>query len=413
MGAIELPYSMVDSVMKHGSVARLSELTRALVKLTGHDRNDVTGYLLAAALAYTDSLCDHKVEIPAFTILRDGRKYMHPSRGAGTSPDGGGTSSALSSTTITEGVTGAVAAVRDEVPAPSAVDVAVITIREDEFKAVLDRLPGYKHTPKQWWDYQCVSVATEDAGSLTVAVGRIVDQGSLSAQALATSMILDLKPRWILVVGIAGAIPATDYSLGDVLLSQRVHDFTVSAKAAGRPPSYQDLGGPPHQDVVRLLANMQANAALLGAWNHPEPMRMAVPEIQVPESPNDPRLCGPTASKQGVIQCLQSKFKSPVRGTEPIFYTGPVIDASTLVKDPEVVDIWQNTASHACAIEMELSGVDRAARHFGKGDTRVLAIRGFSDVVGFRRGPEWTQYACHSAASFANALIRSGLLKSS
>ncbi len=36
----------------------------------------------------------------------------------------------------------------------------------------------------------------------------------------------------------------------------------------------------------------------------------------------------------------------------------------------------------------------------------VLAVRGISDIVGFKRSPEWTSYACHTAASFLVALLR-------
>ena len=34
-----------------------------------------------------------------------------------------------------------------------------------------------------------------------------------------------------------------------------------------------------------------------------------------------------------------------------------------------------------------------------------LAIRGISDVVGFKRHPDWTAYACETAAAFAKALL--------
>lgn len=384
LGAIRLRPRSVDLVMQHGPLARLGELSRELETLTTRKENEVMGYLLATAAAFIDSLNppagdDTPVEIPAYTTLREGKTYS--------------------------------CSVQESTDSQGGADVAVITIREDEFKAMLERLPGYQQSSHFWKDYQCADISTINGTRLRVAVGRILDQGSLSAQALATAMILELKPKWILLVGIAGAIPAADYSLGDVLLSQRVHDFTVSAKASGKHATFQDHGGPLHQDVEDLLTQLPANLHLLGEWNLPEQMKMAVPEIQVPESAADPRLCGPDGAKQGAIRCLKSKFQSELRNTTPKFHIGPVIDASTLVMDPEVVDIWQNTASHACAIEMELAGVYRAARHFGKGATRVLAIRGFSDVVGFRRGPEWTQYACHSAASFAHALIRSGQLK--
>jgi nucleoside phosphorylase len=35
----------------------------------------------------------------------------------------------------------------------------------------------------------------------------------------------------------------------------------------------------------------------------------------------------------------------------------------------------------------------------------LLAIRGISDVVGLKREPGWTAYACHSAAAFVRAFL--------
>jgi hypothetical protein len=51
---------------------------------------------------------------------------------------------------------------------------------------------------------------------------------------------------------------------------------------------------------------------------------------------------------------------------------------------------------------MELAGVYQAAWGYQK---PVLAIRGISDVVGFKRSPDWTRYACHTAAAFTVALL--------
>ncbi len=88
-----------------------------------------------------------------------------------------------------------------------------------------------------------------------------------------------------------------------------------------------------------------------------------------------------------------------------------MISANTLLKDTKLAKLWQRTARHACGVEMELGGVCQAARYLGNGETRVLAIRGLSDIVGYRRAPEWTDFACHSAAAFTHALIRSGTIR--
>jgi hypothetical protein len=36
----------------------------------------------------------------------------------------------------------------------------------------------------------------------------------------------------------------------------------------------------------------------------------------------------------------------------------------------------------------------------------MVAIRGISDIVGFKREEAWTEYACRSAAVFAKAFLR-------
>jgi nucleoside phosphorylase len=60
-------------------------------------------------------------------------------------------------------------------------------------------------------------------------------------------------------------------------------------------------------------------------------------------------------------------------------------------------------ARQVAAVEMESAGVYRATHERG---VPFLSIRGISDVVGLKREPAWTGYACHSAASFLRAFLR-------
>ena len=46
-------------------------------------------------------------------------------------------------------------------------------------------------------------------------------------------IIDDLNPEWLMLVGIAGAIPSEEYTLGDVVVATRLHDFTVRAAIEG------------------------------------------------------------------------------------------------------------------------------------------------------------------------------------
>src|SRR5262249_44612046 len=59
-------------------------------------------------------------------------------------------------------------------------------------------------------------------------------------------------------------------------------------------------------------------------------------------------------------------------------------------------------ARQVLAVEMESAGGYRAAT--GRGGP-LVAIRGLSDVVGFKRDPGWTAYACHTAAAVTRAFL--------
>src|SRR4051794_31723070 len=108
------------------------------------------------------------------------------------------------------------------------VDYGIITIREDEFNAVLDRLPTPSTVSggKQFYEFSRLPI--EGGGERRVALVRCPTQGEAVAQSVAGLMIRDLQPRVLLLVGIAGGVPSDEFSLGDVLLASRVHDFSIT-----------------------------------------------------------------------------------------------------------------------------------------------------------------------------------------
>jgi nucleoside phosphorylase len=75
------------------------------------------------------------------------------------------------------------------------------------------------------------------------------------------------------------------------------------------------------------------------------------------------------------------------------------VSSATLGDSPKGSKI----ARQIVAVEMESSGIYKAT-HERK--VPFLAIRGISDVPGFDRDPDWTAYACETAAAFAQAFLR-------
>jgi len=72
------------------------------------------------------------------------------------------------------------------------------------------------------------------------------------------------------------------------------------------------------------------------------------------------------------------------------------------MKEAETLEALLKFARQVQAVEMESAGVYRASH--GR-QIPFLAIRGISDVVGHKRHPDWTAYACHAAAAFTRALL--------
>src|ERR1035437_6237356 len=100
------------------------------------------------------------------------------------------------------------------------VDVAIITVREDEADALLSRLPSPRPVRRNGHLYSYARLTRTDGRTISIALVRLVEQGASDAQSTTENLLDDWRPRWILVVGIAGAVPSTELSLGDVLRSE-------------------------------------------------------------------------------------------------------------------------------------------------------------------------------------------------
>jgi nucleoside phosphorylase len=287
------------------------------------------------------------------------------------------------------------------------VDIGILTIREDEFQAVLDRLPNRKTIQKKHQYYAYSGVATKGEATLGVAVTRLPSQGEGVAQAITNEMIVDLNPRWIFLVGIAGGIPNDEYSLGDVVTATRLNDFSVSAVYQKKPAEFSVGGGPMHREVEALLSHLPGFSELDG-WNTQESLRVPKPTLIIPDALAGDEYYGSSDWRKKVQSSLHKNFP-PDASRPPKVRAAPVTSSDALIKNADLAEQWQKLARHTEGVEMELAGVYTAVHYAG--DQRIVAIRGLSDIVGFKRSGEWTGFACHSAAAFAMALIKSGHIK--
>jgi nucleoside phosphorylase len=277
------------------------------------------------------------------------------------------------------------------------VDIGIITIRDDEFRAVLAAFPAEPRIHKgKRREYALRQANAGNEQHYTVAVVRQIEQGNGEAQDAARDLIDDLAPTLLLVVGIAGGVPSDDVKLGDVVISTRIQDFTISAHKAGQDPTYAATGGPVAKELAAAIANLPAREGELGEWTSTLPNP---PDL---EWTQPGQLYGPPDWQSDLQVKLKHHYGTSGTPRSPAYVAGPIASSDRLVKDPELVIPWLMTNRNLLAVEMESGGVFRAVRD----RCPMLAIRGISDLVGLKRADAWTKYACASAAAFTRAFLR-------
>ena len=282
------------------------------------------------------------------------------------------------------------------------VDFAIITILEEERQAVLACFQGEPvELPSLVYEFRRVPV--RDGSKALVAIARASQQGNLESLTLAQRMIQELDPHWILLVGIAGGFPHNDYTLGDVVLATQINDMTVHALYENRRPQYAGTGGPLCKEVTEVVTSRSLVAQDFQGWNEREALR--VPRPPIVSSTPAPRDVDPDWQKK-----IQQSLEQHAARQLPLVVDGPIFSSDALVKDSQTIRQWLETGRNSLAVEMESAGVLRAARNHVP-EYPFLAIRGISDIVGLEREQAWKLYACHSAAAFAFALVKSGRVK--
>lgn len=291
------------------------------------------------------------------------------------------------------------------------VDCAIITILPEEFLAVQERFASkpYKH-PASQYTYGISRVQTKSGQSCVVAVARTSGQGNDVSQHLATNMINDLDPQILLVVGIGGGVPDNDFTLGDVIVSSHIHNFDLSA-VKGEQMTFNVTGGG-NPRVSEITANLYFYHEQMSDWNSEASIKMARPTLLLTEQEVE-RLLDKGVSeawREQVREAVLWQFGAEQRGKRPPkFLTGPIASSNSLIRSDAILARWLGTARSIRAVEMEAAGVYQAGQLMRQ-QYPVMAIRGISDIVGFKRHDDWKHYACHTAAAFAHAFIAAGII---
>jgi nucleoside phosphorylase len=137
------------------------------------------------------------------------------------------------------------------------IDIVIVTALEEEREAVLRKLPRHRRQNPTGNDIHIyytanlhVKLPNGIAGSYRVAVLSLVNIGRVQAATATNDAIHRWKPRYVLLVGIAGGVGAAGVRVGDVLISDQVADFELAKITASGPQIRWEV----HRADARLLS---------------------------------------------------------------------------------------------------------------------------------------------------------------
>lgn len=295
------------------------------------------------------------------------------------------------------------------------VDCAIITIRSDEFAAVLQRFPTQVQKGPSGRTYGISQVATKTRKTCKVAVVRSSEQGNDAAQQVANDVINDLDPQILLVVGIAGGVPSDDFTLGDVIISTRIDNLNVSKRFEDGREEF-DIRGGIHPGISDITASLLLYQKELAGWNSPDAITLDRPEVNLRQFEMDEFQARIAEGQKNaswynkVRTYTTSHFGSERNRTRPPLYEiGTIASSNSLIRNIDLFVQWLQTARNILAVEMESAGVYQATQKI-QNQYPVMAIRGISDIIGLERDNQWTKFACQTAASFAYVFTTAGII---
>lgn len=295
------------------------------------------------------------------------------------------------------------------------VDFAIISVRSDEFAAVLQRFSHKAYEGTSGRTYGIAEIRTKSGKNYKVAMVRS-ERGTGAAQQVANDIINDLDPQILLVVGIAGGIPSDDFTLGDVIISNRINNLNVSKRFEDGREEF-DMGGGIDPRISNITAGFLLFQTELAGWNDAASINMDRPEVDLRQFESDEFRTKIAQGQKnaswykGVRASITSHFGTEKdRSRPPLFEIGTIASSNGLIRNVDIFVQWLQVGRSILAVEMETAGVYQATQKIHR-QYPVMAIRGISDIIGIERDNQWTKYACQTAAAFAHAFIMADILK--
>lgn len=251
-------------------------------------------------------------------------------------------------------------------------DIAVICALEEEAEMIKEALINVERCQVDYDDdiYYKGFFDTEDR-KISVVLSFANQMGMVAATSLATKMINNFVPRYMVMTGIAGGTKPDKLNFGDVIVAKTSWDYRAG-KDIRKNDSTQ------HLNSINALS---IDTKLIS-------------------------YCRDLSQDKAGLREIKDSFKQgDAPGTELQLLIGPVVSGASVVTDPEIVkDVLENQHREVLAIEMEIYGMYYAASWAINPRPRFIALKAISDFADSKKGDQYHKYASYTSAKVFQVL---------
>lgn len=207
---------------------------------------------------------------------------------------------------------------------------------------------------------------------IKIVFASLNQMGMVAATSLATKLIYNFTPRYLVMTGIAAGTDSSKMNYGDVIVASTVWDYRAG----------KDIREKEKSEHINSIKPFTIETSFVN-WAR---------EL---------------AKDEESLQRIQKSFQGKKPDTNLKVLSGPVVSGPSVVTDTEIVkDILKEQSRDVLALEMEIYGVYYAANWAIKPRPKVVALKAISDFADMQKTDEFHQYASYTSAKIFEILAK-------
>lgn len=252
-------------------------------------------------------------------------------------------------------------------------DIAVICALSEEIEEISQTLEGVEQIRKDEDDEIYFKGYWDTAEKrIRVIFGSANQMGMVAATSLATKMIYNFIPRYLVMTGIAAGTDRKIMNYGDVVIATTAWDYRAG----------KDIREDEKSEHINTIKPFTIDTAIIN-WAR---------EL---------------AKDKESLQEISESF----RGTKPEstlkLLCGSVVSGASVVTDTEIVTgILKEQSRDILALEMEIYGVYYAANWAIKPRPKFMALKSISDFADKGKADDYHKYASYTSAKVLEKLAK-------